>query len=103
MPISTGRSTRRWSEVPLECVTPPPWMQGPLTSARRAPSPVAAGGPAMLEAVEKRLRQEVRQRHYSLRTEKAYVGWVRRFVAFHGYQDPVLLGSSAVRAYLTHL
>src|SRR5688572_5897498 len=68
-----------------------------------APFVPPASGPGTLDPVVKRLRQEVRQRHYSLRTEKAYVGWVRRFVAFHRYQDPALMGSSAVRAYLTHL
>ena len=57
----------------------------------------------MMELVLGRVRQAVRQRHYSRRTEKTYVGWVRRFVAFHRYRDPALLGSADVRSYLTHL
>ena len=57
----------------------------------------------MMELVLGRVRQAVRQRHYSRRTEKTYAGWVRRFVAFHGYQDPARLGSADVRSYLTHL
>jgi integron integrase len=54
-------------------------------------------------ALIQRLRQAIRQRHYSRRTEKSYAGWVRRFLAFHRYRDPALLGTAEVRAYLTHL
>lgn len=34
------------------------------------------------------LKAEIRTRHYSIRTETAYVDWVRRFIAFQGYADP---------------
>jgi site-specific recombinase XerD len=50
-----------------------------------------------------RLRDELRVRHYSARTEEAYVGWVRRFVRFHGMHHPSELGQSDVSAFLTHL
>jgi integron integrase len=53
--------------------------------------------------VLERVRAELRARHYSARTEKAYVGWIRRFVLFHGRRPPELLGSAEVTAYLTHL
>jgi integron integrase len=49
------------------------------------------------------VRQAIRERHYSPRTEKSYVGWVRRFLAFHHHRDPSQLGASGVRAYLSHL
>jgi len=58
---------------------------------------------AAARAVAERVRLAVRQRHYSPRTEKSYVGWVRRFLAFHRYADPVEMGAAEVRAYLTHL
>ena len=35
-----------------------------------------------------RLRAAIRARHYSRRTEKAYVGWVRRYILFSGLQHP---------------
>jgi integron integrase len=54
-------------------------------------------------AAARRLRETIRRRHYSRRTEKAYVGWLRRFLAFHGGRDPALLGEAEVRAYLSHL
>ena len=45
----------------------------------------------------------IRLRHYSPRTEAAYVGWVRRFVRYHGMQHPRSLSPSHVRAFLSHL
>jgi integron integrase len=51
----------------------------------------------------RRVRQAIRRRHYSLRTEKSYVGWLRRFLAFHHHPDPSLMGAAEVRSYLTHL
>jgi len=42
-------------------------------------------------------------RHYSIRTEHAYVDWVRRFVRFHGLQHPLRLGPVQVQDFLTHL
>src|SRR3989475_1593945 len=50
-----------------------------------------------------RLRAAVRARHYSPRTEESYVGWVKRFVVFHGRQHPERLGEAEVRAFLEHL
>ncbi len=49
------------------------------------------------------LRQAVRLRHYSGRTEEAYVGWVRRYVRFHGLRHPGELDSDAIRQFLTAL
>lgn len=49
------------------------------------------------------LRQAIRYRHYSIRTEHTYVDWVRRFVAFHGRRHPRDMGASEVRAFLQHL
>src|SRR5437870_9097366 len=50
-----------------------------------------------------RLRAAVRARHYSPRTEESYVGWVKRFVVFHGRRHPEALGEAEVRAFLDHL
>jgi hypothetical protein len=49
------------------------------------------------------LKTEVRNRHYSIRTETAYAEWVRRFVAFHGYSDPATLHARAMKEYLDFL
>ena len=49
------------------------------------------------------VRRAIRVRHYSRRTERAYVGWVRRYVRFHGLRHPRDLGAADVAAYLSHL
>jgi len=50
-----------------------------------------------------RLRDAIRRRHYSYRTEQAYVHWARRFILFHGKRHPRDLGPVEVTAFLTHL
>jgi integron integrase len=50
-----------------------------------------------------RIRAACRVRHYSLRTEEAYVGWARRFILFHGKRHPSSMGAGEVNAFLTHL
>ncbi len=49
------------------------------------------------------LRQAIRVRHYSIRTERAYVDWVKRFIRFHGTRHPGELGADEVSAFLTWL
>jgi integron integrase len=51
----------------------------------------------------RRVREQVRVMHYSRRTEKAYVGWAHRFLQFHRYRDPELMGAREVGLFLTHL
>jgi integron integrase len=50
-----------------------------------------------------RLRQAIRVRHYSIRTEEAYVQWSRRFILFHHKRHPSSMGADEVNAFLTHL
>jgi integron integrase len=50
-----------------------------------------------------RLRDKIRLKHYSIRTESAYLDWVRRFVLFHAKQHPAKMGAAEVEAFLTHL
>jgi len=55
--------------------------------------------PRLLDVV----REAIRIRHYSLRTEDTYVDWVRRFILFHGKRHPRELGAPEVQAFLSHL
>ena len=50
-----------------------------------------------------RVRDVLRPKHYSIRTETAYVGWIRRFILFHGKRHPSEMGAAEVQAFLTHL
>ncbi len=63
------------------------------------PQPPPQSPPRLLE----RVRLAIRGRHYSPRTEKAYLGWIRRFILFHGRRHPDVLGVPEVTAYLAHL
>ncbi len=49
------------------------------------------------------MREAIRARHYSLRTEEAYVAWIRRFILFHGKRHPAEMGETEINAFLTHL
>src|ERR1035437_5769572 len=49
------------------------------------------------------VRRRMRLRRLSVRTEEAYVAWIKRFVRFHELKHPRSLGESEVTAFLTHL
>jgi len=55
--------------------------------------------PKLLDIV----RTELRTRHYSIRTEKAYLGWIKRFILFHNKQHPSNLGTSEIRSFINYL
>jgi integron integrase len=59
----------------------------------------AAKPPRLLD----RLREAIRVRHYSIRTEEAYVHWTRRFILFHNKRHPASMGAVEVNDFLTHL
>src|SRR5262249_42869488 len=50
-----------------------------------------------------RVRQAIRTRHYSRRTEKAYVHWIKRYIFFHGKRHPTEMGAPEVAPFLTSL
>jgi integron integrase len=56
-------------------------------------------GSAFLESI----RTVIRARYYSIRTEDAYVHWVRRFILYHGKRHPIEMAETDVAAFLTHL
>ena len=49
------------------------------------------------------VRYAVRMKHFSLRTEQAYVHWIRRFILFHGKRHPSEMGEKEVSMFLTFL
>ncbi len=50
-----------------------------------------------------KLIDAIRLRHYSIRTEQAYVDWTKRFIFFHNKRHPTEMGEKEVTAFLTHL
>mgnify|MGYP006303478233 CR=1 FL=1 len=49
------------------------------------------------------VRDAIRLKHYSYRTEQTYVGWIRRYILFHDKRHPKDMGAPEVEAFLTHL
>ncbi len=49
------------------------------------------------------VREVLRTQHYSLRTEEAYLHWIRRFILFHGKRHPAEMGEREIGGFLTHL
>lgn len=49
------------------------------------------------------IREKIRAKHYSVKTEYAYVEWVRRYILFHGKRHPREMGRTEIEAYLNHL
>ncbi|MBV2132875.1 integron integrase [Pseudomonas sp. MAP12] len=57
------------------------------------------GKPKLLD----RLREQIRVRHYSIRTEAVYAKWVRDFIRFHKMRHPAEMGAPEVERFLSHL
>jgi integron integrase len=66
-------------------------MTAPSVTPSRAPTLVV------------QFREAIRVRHYSLRTERAYLHWIRKFIVYHGKRHPGELGAREVTAFLSHL
>jgi site-specific recombinase XerD len=49
------------------------------------------------------VRQTLRTRHMSIRTERVYVYWIERYIRFHGIRHPNTMGTPEVEQFLTHL
>jgi hypothetical protein len=75
---------------------PRSWQREPALSC--APS-VSALRPKLLDHV----RQAIRARHDSLRTEQVYVAWIKRFIFFHGVRHPAEMGEQEIRQFLSDL
>ena len=67
------------------------------------PLPTADTTPPRQPKLLERMRIHLRTRHYSIRTEEAYVDWARRFIVFHGKRHPRDMGAVEVEAFLSHL
>ena len=57
------------------------------------------GRPRLLQ----RVHEAIRVRHFSRRTEEAYVHWIKRLIYFHGKRHPETMGKAEVTAFLNHL
>ncbi len=74
-------------------------LQGDRQTGRERIGVEGSQSPKLLD----QLKDQLRVCHYSIRTENAYVDWVRRFILFHDKRHPKDMGHSEVQAFLTHL
>jgi len=105
--IATG-STRK-PHIPLQLVhvhvrtdaatkvTPFAYQSLPAVSG--AACSAAGRPPKLLDQV----REAIRMRHYSLRTEKAYIHWIKRFIFFHRKRHPIAMGEAEIGQFLSSL
>ena len=63
------------------------------------PSQLSPPNPRLLD----RVRWHLRVKHYALRTEQAYLDWIRRFIIFHRKRHPDEMGEPEIAAFLSHL
>jgi hypothetical protein len=49
------------------------------------------------------MRDIIRRKHYSIRTEQAYLDWAKRYILFHGKRHPREMGEVEIAAFLSHL
>jgi integron integrase len=49
------------------------------------------------------VRDKIRVRHYSIKTERSYVGWIKRYIIYHNLRHPKEMGKREIEAFLTHL
>jgi site-specific recombinase XerD len=49
------------------------------------------------------VRELLRKKHYSLRTEESYIAWITHYIRFHQLRHPRELDSTAIEAFLSHL
>src|SRR5712671_5322605 len=75
----------------------PPVRAGALDRGTPAAAATAAPRPRLMD----RVRASIRMRHLSRRTEKAYAGWIKRFIFFHQKRHPAEMGAEEVTAFLS--
>ena len=60
-----------------------------------------APGPRPKQKLLERARDIIRLKHYSIRTEHAYLNWMRRYILFHHKRHPQEMGPAEIEAFLT--
>ena len=74
-------------------------IDGGLNIKNGTPAPPTAPKPKLLDQV----RQAIRTRHYSPKTEKAYVHWIKRFIFFHDKRHPRDMAELEIGQFLSSL
>jgi integron integrase len=101
--IAGGPSRRRIPSshhpVRLRGERPVPTTPQSLQRLTRTAGPLEGNKPKLLDQV----REAIRMRHYSIRTEEAYISWIKRFILFHGKRHPLEMGEDEITRFLSAL
>lgn len=83
---------------PQENPSGPGGIYSSIIFAREGPDNIRRE-PRLLELVSR----AIQARHYSRRTEKTYIAWIRRYILFHDRKHPLVMGEKEITAFLSHL
>jgi len=87
----------------METTTPRNLSGFQTSRSNRDPGISPAVPPAPKPKLLDQVRQAIRTRHYSYRTEKAYVHWIKRFIFFHDKRHPIEMGEAEIAQFLSSL
>lgn len=96
----TGLGVNRKWLMPLKVVVPSPFTS--MTNTAPLPANPAAD-PLETSHLISRVRETIRLKHYSLRTERSYCDWILRYLRFHGLRHPSQMGADQVTSFLSSL
>ena len=102
LPVSVlcSRNRGAYTPAPMRAArADAPWSSGCLDVVSCVGEGVVPRKPRLLDTV----RDAIRVRHYSPRTERAYLGWIRRYILFHDKRHPVEMGAAEVTRFLSSL
>lgn len=102
-PMVTSKNESLREMRPVETVVHPGFPEKYTQTIKIAGvgnAPSAQGKPKKLL---ERARDVIRLKHYSIRTEKAYLGWMYRYIIFHQKRHPKDMGAPEIEAFLTYL
>ena len=114
-PVSVNRPTVTLQNTNIQYAKPAEAVKGgeregtlnaerPTPNAELSTRKDEAGiGACNWEVLETRLKDVLRTEHYAYATEQSYIGWIRRYVVFHGWRKPSALEAEHVHAFLRHL
>ena len=78
-------------------------MAAQIDGTKSNPKNSEACGPVSPPRLLDQVRDAIRLKHYSIRTEHTYIDWIKRYILFHKKQHPKDLGECHINCFLTHL
>jgi hypothetical protein len=100
--VTFACGSKKESVIVWKIVQPAPEKVKPNRRKPMGPTPKKLLDQACTELCQS-VRDAIRLKPYSIRTEQAYVNWIKRDVTFHNVRHPAEMGATEIQAFLTHL